>query len=140
MQHYLKDADSTEQFGAKLYSMLPSACLVFLEGDLGAGKTTLVRGYLRAAGYEGTVKSPTYNLVEEYRLPARTVYHFDLYRMSDPEELEALGIRDYFRHDSICFIEWAERGEGFLPDPDYLITLDFTGTGRTLTLTDLLTS
>jgi tRNA threonylcarbamoyladenosine biosynthesis protein TsaE len=134
MQRYLNSAEETEAFGAELYKSLPSKCLIFLQGDLGAGKTTLVRGFLRAAGYKGTVKSPTYTLVEEYTVGRRKIFHFDLYRVADPEELEGIGIRDYFAQDSVCFIEWPDKGEGFLPEPDSVITLKTQGLGRSLTM------
>lgn len=130
MQQYLQNPEETEQFGASLYHILPTKCLVFLKGDLGAGKTTLVRGYLRAAGFSGTVKSPTYNLVEEYTVADRKVYHFDLYRLNDPEELEWIGIHDYLNQDCVCFIEWPEKGEGILPKPGKVILLAVQGAGR----------
>jgi len=107
-----------------LWQTLPASCLVFLYGELGAGKTTLVRGLLRAAGYNGTVKSPTYTLVEEYRLAQRTVYHFDLYRLTDPEELEWIGMDDYLRDNSLCLIEWPQMGQGFLSAADVVIRLE----------------
>lgn len=132
MKIYLKDTGATEQFGAKLWVDLPEKCLIFLHGDLGAGKTTLVRGFLRAAGYKGAVKSPTYTLVEEYTLDDRKIFHFDLYRVADPEELEWIGIRDYFDQDSVCFIEWPDKGEGFLPEPDRIISLVTEGQGRSV--------
>jgi tRNA threonylcarbamoyladenosine biosynthesis protein TsaE len=96
----------------------------------------LVRGFLRAAGYNGTVKSPTYNLVEEYAIAQQTVFHFDLYRLSAPEELEWIGINDYFAQQSICFIEWPDLGLGFLPEPDIIIALSQQEQGRMLVITD----
>jgi tRNA threonylcarbamoyladenosine biosynthesis protein TsaE len=134
MKTYLNDTEATEQFGAKLWADLPVKCLVFLHGDLGAGKTTLVRGFLRAAGYAGAVKSPTYTLVEEYTIAGRKIFHFDLYRVVDPEELEWIGIRDYFDQDCVCFIEWPDKGKGFLPQPDWVISLAAEGLGRTIEL------
>ncbi|CAA9890154.1 ATPase with strong ADP affinity [Candidatus Methylobacter favarea] len=134
MKRFLKSAEETEQFGAQLWQQLPSKGLIFLQGDLGAGKTTLVRGYLHAAGHIGAVKSPTYTLVEEYMLNGLKIFHFDLYRLADPEELEWLGIRDYFDQDCLCFIEWPDKGKGSLPEPDWVITLTTEGDGRCLTL------
>ncbi len=130
MQQFLSTTQETEHFGAGLYRSITPPCIVFLRGDLGAGKTTLVRGFLHAAGYSGTVKSPTYNLVEEYELPGRTIYHFDLYRLKDPEELEYLGINDYFEQNSICFIEWPDQGKGYLPAADIEIYLTVRPGGR----------
>jgi tRNA threonylcarbamoyladenosine biosynthesis protein TsaE len=136
MPIYLNDTEATEQFGASLYKILPAKCVVFLQGDLGAGKTTLVRGFLRASGYNGTVKSPTYNIVEEYAIAQQAVFHFDLYRLSSPEELEWIGINDYFAQQSICFIEWPDLGLGFLPEPDIIIALSQQEQGRMLLITD----
>ena len=134
MQNYLQNTEETEAFGAELFKSVPSKYLIFLHGDLGAGKTTLVRGFLRAAGYSGVVKSPTYTLVEEYTIGARKLFHFDLYRVVDPEELEWIGIRDYLEQDCVCFIEWPDKGKGFLPEPDSVITLTAQGEGRLLTM------
>ena len=134
MQRYLDSTEATEQLGAELFKSVPSKCLIFLQGDLGAGKTTMVRGFLRAAGYSGTVKSPTYTLVEEYVIGGRKIFHFDLYRVVDPEELEWIGIRDYFDQDSVCFIEWPDKGKGFLPNPDIIITLKPQGLARSVNI------
>ncbi len=130
MHLILENEQETQLLGNKLWHCLPKNCLVFLYGDLGAGKTTLTRGVLREAGYEGAVKSPTYTLVEEYKLSDRTVFHFDLYRLKDPEELEWMGIRDYLDQSGICFIEWPEQGDGFLPEPDIEIKIISEGNGR----------
>jgi tRNA threonylcarbamoyladenosine biosynthesis protein TsaE len=133
MNKYLPSTEATEQFGAALWTILPEKGVIFLQGELGAGKTTLVRGFLRAASFTGAVKSPTFTLVEEYTLNERKIFHFDLYRLSDPEELEWIGIRDYFSQNSLCFIEWAERGKGFLPVPDAIISLTVQDLGRNIT-------
>jgi len=134
MKKFLIDTAATEQFGAELWQQFPVKSLVFLNGDLGAGKTTLVRGFLRAAGYAGTVKSPTYNLVEEYNVNGRKVVHFDLYRLVDPEELDLIGIRDYFAQECVCFIEWPDKGKGFLPVPDTVINLTVDGLSRLVSM------
>ena len=134
VQTYLQSTEDTERFGAHLFKTGIYRNVIFLQGDLGVGKTTLVRGFLRAAGYSCVVKSPTYTLVEEYLIGGQKVFHFDLYRVIDPEELEWMGIRDYFDQDAICFIEWPDKGEGFLPEPDKVIALETNGVGRMLTL------
>jgi tRNA threonylcarbamoyladenosine biosynthesis protein TsaE len=127
---FLSDEAATLALAARFYHALPQGCLVFLWGNLGAGKTAFVRGCLRAAGHAGAVKSPTFTLVEEYVLQGRPVYHFDLYRLADPEELEWMGMRDYLRPDALCFIEWPERGIGVLPTADLDVSITIDGTAR----------
>ena len=99
--------------------------VVFLDGDLGAGKTTLARGILRGLNYAGAVTSPTYTLVERYDAGARTVYHFDLYRLEDPAELETTGLRDWLDGEAIILIEWPERGGDALPAPDIRVDIRY---------------
>lgn len=128
------DADAQEAIGRRLATALAGRGVVYLEGDLGAGKTTLTRGILRGYGHEGAVKSPTYTLVEPYETGGHTIYHFDLYRLTDPEELELLGIRDYCRPDVLALVEWPERGQPLLPPPDLIITIRAIPDGRDLAL------
>ncbi|MEX1032240.1 MAG: tRNA (adenosine(37)-N6)-threonylcarbamoyltransferase complex ATPase subunit type 1 TsaE [Cellvibrionaceae bacterium] len=129
---HLADEQATVAVGLALGRAAAGGGIVFLEGVLGAGKTTLCRGILRAFGYQGAVKSPTYTLVEAYALESRRVYHFDLYRLGDPEELEYLGIRDYFLGNHLCLIEWPERGTGFLPAADLRVKVTVAAAARNL--------
>ncbi|MGM0544238.1 MAG: tRNA (adenosine(37)-N6)-threonylcarbamoyltransferase complex ATPase subunit type 1 TsaE [Pseudomonadota bacterium] len=130
MQVQLDNEQAQVAFGEALGNVLQGRGRVYLEGDLGAGKTTLTRGVLRAYGYQGAVKSPTYTLVEPYELPGQRLYHLDLYRLSDPEELEFIGGREVLADDALCLIEWPGRGEGWLPAPDIRLQLDVVGPGR----------
>jgi tRNA threonylcarbamoyladenosine biosynthesis protein TsaE len=126
---HLADADATERVGAGLARALGGGMVVTLHGDLGAGKTTVVRGALRALGWTGPVKSPTYTLVEHYPFSRLYFYHFDFYRFADPSEWETAGLAEYFRDDAVCLVEWPERVEGFLPPADIDIALAHPGSG-----------
>jgi tRNA threonylcarbamoyladenosine biosynthesis protein TsaE len=134
--YFLADESATIAIGNKLADIvkkeLKQGIVVYLYGDLGAGKTTLTRGFVQGMGHVGHVKSPTYTLVEPYDLQDWQVYHFDLYRLSDPEELEYMGIRDYFSHNCCCFIEWPEKGEGMIKEPDLRIDLAYSEEQRTI--------
>ena len=141
-EHFLADEDATLNAGRELGQLMQShsgSLCVFLQGNLGAGKTTLTRGILQSFGHTAAVKSPTYTLVETYQLNGRTLHHFDLYRLKDPEELEFMGIRDYFSGDAICLIEWPEQGRDFLPQADLIFSLSYAGLSRRLSIQSLLT-
>lgn len=134
----LPDETATVAFGAEIARAIQQqqgqGFVAYLNGDLGAGKTTLTRGVVRGMGHQGNVKSPTYTLVEPYELGDWRVYHFDLYRLSDPEELEYMGIRDYFADNCCCFIEWPEKGLGSLAEADMTIDLAYDDEQRKITL------
>ncbi len=126
----LPDEAATLSLGARLAAVLQPGMSVWLSGDLGAGKTTLARGLLRALHYEGRVKSPTFSLVEVYSFSSFNLYHFDLYRFADPLEWEEAGFREYFNPNALCLVEWPERAAGCLPAPDVEVRLAFSGEGR----------
>ncbi|MEC4724664.1 tRNA (adenosine(37)-N6)-threonylcarbamoyltransferase complex ATPase subunit type 1 TsaE [Shewanella sp. D64] len=127
---YLDNELDTVELGQRLAAIITPPLILNLSGELGAGKTTLSRGLIQALGHKGAVKSPTYALVEPYELAGVDLYHFDLYRLSDPEELEYMGIRDYFTETSICVVEWPDRGYGLIPDADISCHIKYVDTGR----------
>lgn len=130
----LPSAADTDRLGAALARALPNAAAIYLYGELGAGKTALVRAALRALGHQGAVRSPTYTLLEPYELNGRSIQHLDLYRLSDPQELEYLGLRDTV-DEGISLVEWPERGAGWLPAADLSIHLSYLDHGRAARLT-----
>ncbi|MFK7731831.1 MAG: tRNA (adenosine(37)-N6)-threonylcarbamoyltransferase complex ATPase subunit type 1 TsaE [Pseudomonadales bacterium] len=119
----LNDEAATLECAASLASALVPGLIITLQGQLGAGKTTFVRGVLRALGHEAAVKSPTYTIVEPYTIGGKEINHFDLYRLGDVEELELMGFRDYVNDDTVCFVEWPQRAAGYLPPCDLEIDL-----------------
>ena len=130
----MRDAAATMRAGAALAGCVVPGMVIALSGELGAGKTTLVRGLLRAAGVEGPIKSPTYDLVEHYPLSSIYFYHIDLYRFANAEEWENAGLAECFRADSVCLVEWPARAAAYLPVPDLALELGWPahGEGRTL--------
>lgn len=134
MNFDLPDEAATLSMARVMGACLPSRLVMFLEGQLGAGKTTLVRGLIQSLGYTGKVKSPTYGLVERYELPDTLIHHLDLYRLGHPEELEFMGIRDIIDEPGIIAIEWPERGQGMLPRADVSCHLQVLDQGRELRL------
>ena len=134
---FLENEAETEHLGRELARTVVESghgLVVYLDGELGMRKTTISRGVMRGLGHEGAVKSPTYTLVEPYETLNPPTYHFDLYRLGDAEELEYMGIRDYFSAENLCLIEWPERGKGILPEPDLEVHLETRGEGRSVVL------
>ncbi|HYO26847.1 MAG TPA: tRNA (adenosine(37)-N6)-threonylcarbamoyltransferase complex ATPase subunit type 1 TsaE [Azonexus sp.] len=128
----LPDEAATQRLGALLAPTLRPGLVIFLEGDLGAGKTTLVRALIRALGHQGPVKSPTYSLVEVYVISSLYLYHFDFYRFESPEEFLDAGFDEYFNENAVCLVEWPERAQGCVPGPDLRLRLHHAGLGRVL--------
>jgi len=130
----LPDEEATAMLGRELAPLLKPGMVVWLDGELGAGKTTLTRALLRALGHKGPVKSPTYTLVEVYVVSSIYWYHFDFYRFNHPEEFEDAGLGEYFRNDAVCLVEWPEKAAGHVPPPDVALVFRFAGDGRQLEL------
>ncbi|MBL8431596.1 MAG: tRNA (adenosine(37)-N6)-threonylcarbamoyltransferase complex ATPase subunit type 1 TsaE [Dechloromonas sp.] len=128
----LPDEAATQRLGQSLAPALQPGMVIFLEGDLGAGKTTLVRALIRALGHPGPVKSPTYSLVEVYVVSSLYLYHFDFYRFESPEEFLDAGLDEYFHDNTVCLVEWPERAQGCVPEPDLRLRLEHAGSGRVL--------
>ena len=138
MQILLEDEQKMQVFGEKIAQVIGqinAPLLILLNGDLGAGKTTLSRGILNGLGHRGSVKSPTYTLVEPYDLEVGKVFHFDLYRLVDPEELYDIGFNDYLTESQLCMIEWPGKGGSLLPKADISLQINSNGTGRQVILT-----
>lgn len=131
------DEEAQRRLGACIASHCPRGAVIHLDGDLGAGKTTLTRGFIQGLGHDGRVKSPTYTLIEPYEVAGLRLFHLDLYRLSDPEELEYLGLRDHLDGESILLVEWPERGGELLPPADLRILIDHLEEGRRVTLEPL---
>jgi tRNA threonylcarbamoyladenosine biosynthesis protein TsaE len=134
LRRFLATETETTAFGAALAPFLRPGMVVYLCGELGAGKTTLVRGLLRALGITERVKSPTYTLVEPYVVSKLYLYHFDFYRFSRSDEWVEAGFREYFNRDAICLVEWPEKAGGQLPAPDLRIVMEVNGDGRSITV------
>lgn len=126
------DQEILHESAGKLQTM---GGVIYLRGELGAGKTTITRGIMRGYGYQGAVKSPTYTLVEPYENIAGNIYHFDLYRLADPEEVEYLGVEDYFSSANLCLVEWPDRGAHLIPAADVIVELSHCDAGRNLVIT-----
>lgn len=135
LHHFTRNLDgeiATLALGAEIAKILHPGLIVFLSGNLGAGKTTLARGILRGLDYQGKVKSPTYNLVELYKVSRLYFYHFDFYRFNDYFEWEEAGFREYFNSDSICLVEWPEKAGDLLPVADLQLFFKILETGRSI--------
>lgn len=130
MEIIIKTTNAMQKFGTAIAHACEVGCVIYLHGELGVGKTTLVRGFLRGLGHQGHVRSPTFTLLEPYQLDACLVYHFDLYRLVNAEEFAYIGGRDYFTEQSICLIEWPERSRGFLPMADLICNFDFVAKSK----------
>ena len=131
---FVSDENAMRRLGRRVASAGESAGVIYLEGELGAGKTTFARGIVQHYGITARVKSPTYTLVEPYTVREICIYHFDFYRIRDPEELEYIGARDYFAEGALCLIEWPERGRPVVPPEDLTVRISFESSGRRVEL------
>jgi tRNA threonylcarbamoyladenosine biosynthesis protein TsaE len=134
MKLAVQDEAAMVALGGQLAKACHDAMVFYLDGPLGAGKTTLVRGFMRGMGYSAAVKSPTYTLIEPYEAGGRLLYHLDLYRVHGAEELEYLGLRELQDGNAIILVEWPERGVGFLPPADVMLKIDYAAEGRHVSL------
>lgn len=134
MKLAIADPAAMEALGGGLARHCPTGTSLFLQGELGVGKTTLARGFLRALDYKDVVKSPTFTLVESYDLGGRRIYHFDLYRLTNPRALEELGFRDYFDGEALALVEWPEHAAGRLGTGDILVRIDYAPSHRAVVL------
>ena len=128
----LLNEEASLDFGRKLAHSIDTG-IIYFDGILGTGKTTIVRGWLRALGYLDNVKSPTYTIVESYELDEKSILHIDLYRIVDPSELEFIGLAEQISSADLVFIEWPRNGEGFVPPPDFTIEVQYKGSARLVT-------
>lgn len=133
-RYHLGESTDTVRLGAALAKARIAGLVIYLRGDLGAGKTTLARGFIQALGYAGPVKSPTYTLLEEYAVGSCQIFHFDLYRLGEPDELEFLGVRDCDRDQAVWLVEWPERACEILPSADITVNLGYRDAGRVVCL------
>jgi tRNA threonylcarbamoyladenosine biosynthesis protein TsaE len=134
LKKFLADENATQLLGIELAAVCGAGAVIYFYGDLGAGKTTLIRGFLRGLGFAGRVKSPTYTLVEPYEIDTQKIFHFDLYRVQNSRELEFFGWQDYFIPQAICLVEWPQNAGELLPCPDVSCYIMSSSTGRQIRL------
>lgn len=134
---FAEDEEAMLRLGGELAQFCQPGAVIFLQGPLGAGKTTLVRGILRALNFQGVIKSPTFTLVESYDLAIGALFHFDLYRLNDPQELLDIGLEDYLQPEAICLIEWPEKALAILPKPSISCRITYADCGRKVDIEDL---
>lgn len=132
--YLIEDEEAMAKIATQLATQVKPPYIIYLQGELGAGKTTFTRYFLKALGYEGPVKSPTFTLIEPYEIHGQKLFHVDLYRLHSPEEIEFMGLRDYFTDDVIGLIEWPERSEELLPSPNLTCEIKIQGNARLVTL------